>query len=821
MSTGATRVVGRYEILRELGRGGAAVVYLAHQLDLDRRVALKELSSFHASDPAFAERFLRESRLAGSLSHPNLVTVHDYFECDGVPYIAMELLERGSLRPQVRELTQVQAVGVLEGALAGLTHAESHAIVHRDLKPENMMVTGDGRVKIADFGIAKAKGDVAEGAYMTATGTTVGTPAYMAPEQATASEVGPQTDLYSLGVMAFEMLTGDVPFSDPVSPMAVLLKHVREAPPPVRALNPNVDERLEAWVARLLEKDPADRPATAADAWDELEDVLLDVFGPRWRREARIGVRAAGATEPEVGRPLTPAPFHEPAAADDAFQSFVWEGSPTGPPNARAVPAEPPVAAPRAAPVAEPITTPEPVAAPEPEPEPAPTPEPAVTPAPEPASAPEPELAGGDGFVTVDPHRALRPPARDEPASPPPEVQPEEPEPEAELPVAPPPAPVPPPAPATLPSEEAAFVTVGGAAAEDIRSVRDVEAPPEPARPAEVPAPPPAPVVDGATMAPRAVPPAVRAPKPDPPTAPRPARDRRRPVEVAAVLAAAALGAGLGALTSGGGDPSAPAATPEPVRAAAVRLGPARVVLPAGLQRTGDTALPGGGLEDAAAAAGTGGRLVVGLRRASGPALAPDELTSPRSDRVAVAGVPALRYRGVPELGGPVVLVPLRSGVLTAACVGTAAFARRCEAAIATLVPAEGTAQPAGPSAAFATALGSDLAKLGTAAGGPARRLAGARTRKGQASSAAALARAYGAAVDARGAREVPRWDAGAQRDIVAALRDARDGARALGRAAGRGDGGAYARARTRLRGARTALARAVAGLSDLGYGRT
>src|SRR3712207_311409 len=162
------KTVGRYEILREIGRGGMAVVYLARQTDLDRFVALKELAAFHATDPQFAHRFLRESRMAGSLSHPNIVTVHDYFEHEGAPFIAMEYLERGSLRPYIGRLNDAQAAGVLEGVLAGLTQGEAQGIVHRDLKPENLMVSSDGRIKITDFGIAKAKGMATQ--MLTATG---------------------------------------------------------------------------------------------------------------------------------------------------------------------------------------------------------------------------------------------------------------------------------------------------------------------------------------------------------------------------------------------------------------------------------------------------------------------------------------------------------------------------------------------------------------------------------------------------------------------------------------------------------------------------
>ena len=232
------KTVGRYEILREVGRGGMAMVYLARQTDLDRFVALKELGAFHASDPSFAQRFLRESRVAGSLSHPNIVTVHDYFEHDGTPYIAMEYVERGSLRPYVGRMNLAQIGGVLEGLLAGLTNAESHGIVHRDLKPENLMVTADGRVKIADFGIAKATTKMQTGAFLTATGTTVGTPTYMAPEQAMAQDIGPWTDLYSVGCMAFELFTGNVPFHDSDAPMAILLRHVNEPIAPVKSIRP-------------------------------------------------------------------------------------------------------------------------------------------------------------------------------------------------------------------------------------------------------------------------------------------------------------------------------------------------------------------------------------------------------------------------------------------------------------------------------------------------------------------------------------------------------------------------------------------------------
>jgi hypothetical protein len=456
------KTVGRYEILRELGRGGMALVYLARQTDLDRFVALKELGAFHASDASFAQRFLRESRVAGSLSHPNIVTVHDYFEHEGTPYIAMEYVERGSLRPYVGKMTLSQIGGVLEGLLAGLTNAEQNGIVHRDLKPENMMVTSDGRVKIADFGIAKATTKMQTGAFLTATGTTVGTPTYMAPEQAMAQDIGPWTDLYSVGCMAFEMFTGKVPFHDSDAPMAILLRHVNEPIPAVKSIDRNVDQGISDWVEKLLVKDPSQRTRSATDAWDDFEEIIIGLLGPRWRRSARLTEVAGTADTPN---PLTPAPFQGTtagAAASDEFQSFAW-GQPAADTDGSAAPAPytpppqdlPPgpmqeTPAPEAPPLAaEAPAAPEASAAPEAPPLAAEAP--AAPEAPPAPAAPSDEPVADSGFVTFGapapspPTDALVPPADAPPAEPPaaapgPEVAPEpevaatpEPEPQAEV----------------------------------------------------------------------------------------------------------------------------------------------------------------------------------------------------------------------------------------------------------------------------------------------------------------------------------------------------------------------------------------------------
>ena len=389
----STRQVGRYLVVREIGRGGMAVVYLARQPDLDRDVALKELGAFHASDPELTERFVRESQMVGSFNHPNIVTVYDYFEDNGVPYIAMEYLSRGSLRPFIGHTTAAQTIGVLEGALAGLTQAERRGIVHRDIKPENLMVTGDGTVKVADFGIAKALFDAASRRHLTATGTTVGTPAYMAPEQATAKGIGPWTDLYSVGIIAYEMTVGRVPFHDSDTPVAVLLRQVNETIPPVASIDPKVDKRFSDWIDHMLAKEPADRLRDAREAWYELEEIAVAMLGPMWRREA--------ALDGGEGSTLDPARFDrrttEPADAD-GYETFgggaagtagaVEAAQPvTEPEPATATPAEP---APAEAAPAEAAAAATAYETYQPD-TPAPPPTPAETTAPEAVPVPEPE----------------------------------------------------------------------------------------------------------------------------------------------------------------------------------------------------------------------------------------------------------------------------------------------------------------------------------------------------------------------------------------------------------------------------------------------
>jgi hypothetical protein len=299
-------IVGGYEILREIGHGGMATVYLARQLELDRLTALKELGGLNATDPTFARRFVREAHMAGSLSHPNVVTVYDYIASGDTPYIAMEYLARGSLRPYVGKLSLAQLGGTLEGLLAGLARAHASGIVHRDLKPENLLVADDGRLKIADFGIATAQDELRFATRITVTGTTLGTPAYMAPEQAMGKAVGPAADLYSVGMITLELAAGRLPFDDAESQIAVMMRQIKQPTPPARKLNPNVDPGVSDWIEHMLVKDPARRTPSATEAWDEFEELLIARLGARWRRHASLldppgaGVQAPAAATPST-----------------------------------------------------------------------------------------------------------------------------------------------------------------------------------------------------------------------------------------------------------------------------------------------------------------------------------------------------------------------------------------------------------------------------------------------------------------------------------------------------------------------------------------
>ena len=236
---------------------------------LERDVAIKVLHRTLSGDPGFVERFRREARAAAGLSHPNIVAVHDWGAVDGIYYMVMEFVRGVSARELLNAhglLAPAQAVEVLLQTLSALDHAHRQGIVHRDVKPENVMVSRDGVVKVADFGLARAYADT----QITVAGTVTGTVQYLAPEQLQGEPADPRTDLYSLGVVAFELLTGGLPFSGE-TPMAIAYKHLHDRMPVPSTRNPAVPRGLDGWVASMTEKARELRPESAAEARRDLE----------------------------------------------------------------------------------------------------------------------------------------------------------------------------------------------------------------------------------------------------------------------------------------------------------------------------------------------------------------------------------------------------------------------------------------------------------------------------------------------------------------------------------------------------------------------
>jgi len=259
-----TLASGRYRIERTLGHGGMAVVYLAHDEELHRRVAVKVLADHLAGDDNFRARFLQESRLASRLSHPNVVQVYDAGETDGSPYIVMEYVP-GETVAQRGKLSPAEAVPLALQACAGLQHAHNAGLVHRDVKPANLLVREDDVLKIADFGIARA----AELTRLTQHGTVLGTAAYLSPEQAAGEEVTAATDIYSLGAVVYELLTGRAPYEfESLAELAA--QQAGGVITPLRDLEPSVPEPVEAAVMHALAREPRFRPASAADFAHEL-----------------------------------------------------------------------------------------------------------------------------------------------------------------------------------------------------------------------------------------------------------------------------------------------------------------------------------------------------------------------------------------------------------------------------------------------------------------------------------------------------------------------------------------------------------------------
>lgn len=322
---GGTRQIGKYLIKGELGRGGMGAVYLAEQPGLGREVAIKELILSPAADPTALMRFLQEAQVMARTSHPNLVQVHDLEQIGDANYIVLEFVRGRSLRDMVNlgPVPLPQTFAVMHGVLQALDYAHKHAIAHRDMKPENVLLSDEGNVKVADFGIARLTDDSGPGGTATKTGTTVGTPQYMSPEQVASSKVDGRSDLYSAGIILYELVVGQPPFtaSEADGPFTLMAKHVQAPPMPPSVRRPGIDMRLEEMILKSLSKRPEDRFQTGEE-FDSTMARIADRLCPGWQKSLEPGAdlskmvpAAAAAQAASVASPLAVPSMAEPAAA--------------------------------------------------------------------------------------------------------------------------------------------------------------------------------------------------------------------------------------------------------------------------------------------------------------------------------------------------------------------------------------------------------------------------------------------------------------------------------------------------------------------------
>jgi serine/threonine protein kinase len=308
---------GRYRILRKLGTGGMANVYLAEDEVLGRRVAIKILNDRHAGDDQFVERFRREAKNAASLSHPNIVSIYDRGEAEGTYYIAMEYLDGRSLKELIvaRGPAPIHlAIDYTRQILAAIRFAHRHGIVHRDIKPHNVLVDGEGRLKVTDFGIARA--GVSQ---MTEAGSIIGTAQYLSPEQAKGSPVDQTSDLYSVGVVLYELLTGEVPFSGD-TPVEIAMKHLSTVPEPPSSKRADVPRDLDMVVMRALGKDPSERYQSAEEMDADLRRINRGVAISPVTEEAATAIISrppSAVTEITSRTPRPPVPYAPPSAYYD------------------------------------------------------------------------------------------------------------------------------------------------------------------------------------------------------------------------------------------------------------------------------------------------------------------------------------------------------------------------------------------------------------------------------------------------------------------------------------------------------------------------
>lgn len=309
------RKLGKYDIHERLGRGGMAEVYKGYHANLDRYVAIKVLHAFLADDPEFKDRFLREAQNVARLKHPNIVQVYDFdFDPESESYyMVMELIEGPTLKDRLTGmgnqgelLPYTESLRIVREAAGALAYAHSRNMIHRDVKPANLMLDHDERVVLTDFGIAK----IVTGVQFTASGGMVGTPAYMAPEQGLGEAGDERSDLYSLGIILYQLLTGQLPY-DGEAPLAIILKHLNAPMPSVRDHHPEYPESVEHLVMRLMAKDVEDRYQTANDLIQDLERIERGEAIANASRVIPVQTSELAVTEASLPAAATQTPLSE------------------------------------------------------------------------------------------------------------------------------------------------------------------------------------------------------------------------------------------------------------------------------------------------------------------------------------------------------------------------------------------------------------------------------------------------------------------------------------------------------------------------------
>ncbi len=267
--------LGGYRIISQIGKGGMATVYKAYQPSMERYVALKVLPQYHAQDPQFTQRFIQEARIIASLEHRNILPVYDFGEENGVTYMVMRYLETGTLQDilALGKPTLPETVDVITQICAALDYAHRRGVVHRDVKPANVMVDEEGTVYLTDFGLAKV---LENSPQLTASGAVMGTPLYMSPEQSRGIAVDGRSDIYAVGVVLYEMVTGRPPFQAE-TPLAVVLAHIHDPLPLPQEINPDVPDEIQRVILKALAKDPDDRYQTAHELAEALSEAAENV----------------------------------------------------------------------------------------------------------------------------------------------------------------------------------------------------------------------------------------------------------------------------------------------------------------------------------------------------------------------------------------------------------------------------------------------------------------------------------------------------------------------------------------------------------------